>query len=46
MQRPKTADGFYADSGRELPCQLDMRSNTVLTNYWMGNDGKILRKKL
>lgn len=29
-------DNFYMNTGRELPCQLDNRVNTNLTNYYVG----------
>ncbi len=35
---------FYSNTGRQLPCQLDNRFNTNLTNYWVDNRGKISRK--
>jgi hypothetical protein len=44
MSGPKPVECFYSNSGKELPSQLDMRFNTNLTNQWVDNRGKIIKK--
>ena len=39
-------DGFYFNSGKELPSQFDMRNMTELTNFWKNEEDKIERPKL
>lgn len=41
----KNIDGFYSNTGRQLPSQLDMRLNNNLTNQWVDDRGRVMRKK-